>query len=213
MSQINQPSTRSSSPSESSQGARPVSAVTLRAPPPVEARQQFDAAMQRAQDDDDRTEPKRPTGNAGETRKPRGDDNDVDPRDTLGALGALTPFTHLPNGQLVPGAVAGGEALLGGAAAQIPVPTSRAGLGAETLAGQTIGGTRQFSMNIVAEQAALTLRMTQAGPAHWHLRLATDAATRQQLAPHVERLRDRLRERQGQGQHTADFDLEDDGTA
>ena len=63
---------------------------------------------------------------------------------------------------------------------------------------------------IKISQSALTLRMTQASPTHWHLRLGADAATRQQLSPHVERLRERLRQRQNGGGHTADFDLEDD---
>ncbi len=40
-------------------------------------------------------------------------------------------------------------------------------------------------------------------------RHAFDAAL--QLAPHVERLRDRLRQRQGR--HSADFELEDEGGA
>ena len=43
------------------------------------------------------------------------------------------------------------------------------------------------------------------------LDLGADATTRQQLAPHVERLRDRLRQRQGR--HSADFELEDEGGA
>ena len=86
---------------------------------------------------------------------------------------------------------------------------NQAGLSAESMPGQTISGARQYNLNLAGEQAALHLRMTQASATHWQLRLSADAATRQQLGPHVERLRERLRERQ-QGQHTADFDLEDD---
>ena len=36
---------------------------------------------------------------------------------------------------------------------------------------------------IKISQSALTLRMTQASPTHWYLRLGADAATRQQLSP------------------------------
>ena len=209
MSQVNQPANRPADSAESS--LRPSSSASARAAPPVQARQQFDAALQRAHDfDEDRPEPRRNTDNATPVRKPRDTETETEARDAFGALGTLNPFTGLQSVQAVPGAVAGAEGLMGGAAMQVPVPASHAGLSAESMPGQAIGGARQYSMNLAGEQAALTLRMTQSSATHWQLRLGADAVTRQQLGPHVERLRDRLRERQGEGQHTADFDLEDD---
>lgn len=45
-----------------------------------------------------------------------------------------------------------------------------------------------------AEAATLALRLAESGNGQWQMRLGTDATTRQQLTPHLERLRDRLRE-------------------
>lgn len=206
MSQVDQPSSRPTNQSETC--VRPSASVTASATPPVQARQQFDAALQRAQDyDEDRPDP-RPTSGPSQARKPRDNDDDTEVRDAFGALGPLNPFANLQNG-LQPGAVPGAQAMMGGAATPMPTPGNQAGLSAESMPGQTIGGARQYNLNLAGEQAALHLRMTQASATHWQLRLSADAATRQQLGPHVERLRERLRERQ-QGQHTADFDLEDD---
>ena len=214
MSQLNPSTSRPANPSEPSNGARAAASASTRAAPPVQARQQFDAAMQRAQDfDEDRPEPRRPSDAPTSTRKPRNGDTESDPRDALGALGTLNPFANLQSGQLVPGAIAGAEGLLGNAAAQVPVPASHTGLSAESLPSHAMGGARQYNLNLAGENAAaMTLRMTQAGASHWQLRLSADSTTRQQLGPHVDRLRDRLRERQGQGQHTADFDLEYDNS-
>lgn len=212
MSQINQSAQRPTSTEPAP--ARAQAAASARAAPPVQARQQFDAAMQRAQtpDDERRPEPRRPAHAPADPRKPR--DTDTEARDALGALGTLNPFAGLQQGPLPAGMVAGAEALVGATPQQVPLPPSHAGLSAESLPGQNIGGTRQFNLSLPGEQAAaLSLRMTQTGASHWQLRLSADAATRQQLGPHVERLRDRLRQRQGQGQHTADFELEDDGGA
>lgn len=207
MSQVDQPSSRPTNSSETC--VRPSASARASAAPPVQARQQFDAALQRAQSyDEDRPEP-RPANGPSQTRKPRDSEDDTEAREAFGALGPLNPFASLQNGQLQPGALAGAEAMLGGAATHMPVPTSHAGLSAESMPGQTIGGARHYNLNLAGEQAALHLRMTQASATHWQLRLSADAATRQQLGPHVERLRERLRERQP-GQHTADFDLEDD---
>lgn len=209
MSQVNQPTTRPAESAETS--ARTSATASARAAPPVQARQQFDAALDRAQHfEEERPEPRQRTDRPSEVRKPRDTETEADHHDAFGALSPLNPFANLQTAQLVPGTVAGAEGLMGGAHAQIPVPTSQAGLSAESLSNHAIGGTRQYNLNLAGEQAAMTLRMTQASANHWQLRLAADATTRQQLGPHVDRLRDRLRERQGQGQHTADFDLEDD---
>ena len=209
MSQVNQPTHRPAETSESN--ARPSTSATLRAAPPVQARQQFDAALQRAQDfDEERPEPSNRSDGPAQARKPRDTETDPEQRDAYGPLGTLNPLASLQNGQLVPGAMAGAEGLAGSAHVQVPVPTSHTGLSAESLSSHAIGGTRQYNLNLAGEQASMTLRMTQASATHWQLRLGADATTRQQLGPHVERLRDRLRDRQGEGQHTADFDLEDD---
>ena len=108
--------------------------------------------------------------------------------------------------------VGAAEALAGAAPQQLPLPASHTGLSAQSLPGQaTIGGPRQFNLSLPADAATMSLRLIQAGATHWQLRLGADATTRQQLAPHVERLRDRLRQRQGR--HSADFELEDEGGA
>ena len=57
-----------------------------------------------------------------------------------------------------------------------------------------------------AEAATLALRLAQTGAGQWQLRLGGDASTRQQLAPHLERLRDRLRERSRGGMEDIGFD-------
>ena len=211
MSQVDQPATRPA-PTDASHSCRaPSSAASARAAPPVQARQQFDAALQRAheRDDEPRPEPRGAPRGPADTRPPRRVDTESEPRDPFGPVAPLAPFAGLQHG-LPPAALAGADALLGGAPLQVPVSPSHAGFGAEAQAGQTIGGARQYSLNLPGDQsaAALSLRLTQAGPQHWHLRLGADAATRQQLAPHVERLRDRLRQRQGS--HTADFELDDE---
>ena len=72
MSQLNPSTSRPANPSEPSNGARAAASASTRAAPPVQARQQFDAAMQRAQDfDEDRPEPRRPSDAPTSTRKPR----------------------------------------------------------------------------------------------------------------------------------------------
>ena len=72
MSQLNPSTSRPANPSEPSNGARAAASASTRAAPPVQARQQFDAAMQRAQDfDEDRPEPRRPSD--APTRKLLGD--------------------------------------------------------------------------------------------------------------------------------------------
>jgi hypothetical protein len=57
-----------------------------------------------------------------------------------------------------------------------------------------------------AEAATLALRLAQTGAGQWQLRVGGDASTRQQLAPHLERLRDRLRERSTGGLEDIGFD-------
>ena len=212
MSQVNQPSPAPAG-SEASHTCR-APAASARAAPPVQTRQQFDVALERAQEGDDEPgpEPRQPAQGAADARRPRSADPDTEQHDGFGALVPLNPFAGLSPGTLPAGAVAGADALPGAAPTQVPLPPSPAGLGAQSQPGQTIGGARQYSLNLPGDPnaAALSLRLTQASPTHWQLRLSADAATRQQLAPHVERLRDRLRQRQGR--HSADFELEDDGT-
>ncbi|QTD45507.1 hypothetical protein [Ottowia testudinis] len=213
MSQVNQTPSRPAS-SEPGPICRAPAGASARAAPPVQARDAFDAALERAThepDDDPRpSSDARPAQTHASTRKPRHGDNESERDDAFGPPSALNPFAGLPTGPLPTAAVAVAEALPGAAPQQMPLPTSGTRLSAESLPGQTaIGGPRQFNLSLPADAAALSLRLTQTGATHWQLRLGADAATRQQLAPHVERLRDRLRQRQGK--HTADFDLEDDG--
>ncbi|MDO5288694.1 MAG: hypothetical protein Q4F13_03565 [Pseudomonadota bacterium] len=212
MSQANTTSTRSASAEPSGICRAPASA---RAAPPMQTRYAFDAAMQRAasyeQPDDERrpiADARAPQGPAN-TRKPRHTDSEAETDDKLGALSSPNPFAAQTPAHPAAGALAGVHALPGAVMQHMPLPAGHGGLSAESLPGQTaIGGTRQLNLSLPADTAVLNLRLTQANPTHWQLRLGTDAATRQQLAPHVERLRDRLRQRQGN--HTADFDLEDE---
>ena len=218
MSQVNHPSPAPASSEASHTCRAPAPAATsARAAPPVQARQQFDAALERAQDFDDEppgAEIRQPAQGSTAARRPHGTDNDADPeqRDAFGLPGPIHPL-GLPAGPLPAGAVAVADALPGAAPMQVPVSPSPAGLGAQSQPGQTIGGARQYSLSLPGEPNAaalsLSLSLTQASPTHWPLPLPPAAPPRQQLAPHVERLRDRLR----QGRHSADFELEDDAGA
>ena len=214
MSQVNQqPPARPASEPDASPLCR-APAASSRAAASSQARYDFNAALHRAQDQDD--DPPRPDPHATPAparpiaRDPRDTGADHEPQhDPF----ALNPFVALTGGPLPAATLAGAEALAGALPTQLPVPQTQTGLSAQSLHGHAIGGTRQFNLGLppTDQSAALSLRLTQAGATHWQLRLSADAATRQQLAPHVERLRDRLRQRQGQ--HTADFELEDDGGA
>ena len=213
MSQVNQPAPRPSS-TEPSASSRAPTAHT-RAAPPAQAHSAFNAALQRAQDYDDPNaeQQRRPSSTqpGASTRPRRNDEADAEHGDALGQLGPLNPFAAL-GGQQPAGAIAHAEALPGAMPQQLPMPGGQTGLSAQSQAGQSIAGARQFNLQLPTDAAAaLSLRLTQAGANHWQLRLSADTATRQQLAPHVERLRDRLRDRQGQ--HSADFDFDDDGAA
>ena len=216
MSQVNQASTRPGNP-EPEPICRAPAGASARAAPPVQARHAFDAALQRAaHEPGDEPHPhdadaRAPQG-AAATRKPRRADGEAEPGDAFGPLNPLNPFAGLPAGHLPAGAAAGAEALAGAAPQPMPLPASHTGLSAQSLPGQAaIGGPRQFNLSLPADAATMSLRLIQAGATHWQLRLGADATTRQQLAPHVERLRDRLRQRQGR--HSADFELEDEGGA
>ena len=111
----------------------------------------------------------------------------------------------------------GGSESLGSVAGHAPpslstgMPPDSVPLSAQT-ATSTIG--QQLRMRVPlggADAAALALRLTQAGAGQWQLRVGTDAQTRQQLTPHVERLRQRLRQH-SHGQMD-DFGFDDDATA
>ena len=217
MAQVNSSSTPRPADAEHDFSGRAPASGAFRAPPSAQSRYDFDAALSRAGGEGDPAgvEPEHGLDSASAARPQRparsesDKDTDAEAHDPFGAPNPLMAL----GGQLPPGAQPGMAMMMAGAAPQpLPTPMSQNGLSAESRPGQSILGARQFSLSLPGEQAqsALTLRLTQASPTHWHLRLGADAATRQQLSPHVERLRERLRQRQNGGGHTADFDLEDD---
>ena len=217
MAQVNSSSTPRPADAEHDFSCRAPASGAFRAPPSSQARYDFDAALSRAGNSEDHAaaEPDHGLDGASAARPQRPSrsesDKETDPN-AQDPFGAPNPLMTL-GGQLPVVPQAGVLMMAGAMPQQLPTPMSQNGLSAESRPGQSILGARQFSLSLPGEQAgsALTLRMTQASPTHWQLRLGADAATRQQLSPHVERLRERLRQRQGGSGHTADFDLEDDG--
>ncbi|RRD58218.1 hypothetical protein EII20_03065 [Comamonadaceae bacterium OH2545_COT-014] len=76
---------------------------------------------------------------------------------------------------------------------------------------QANAAARQWQLNLPvagAANPALGVRLTQSQAGHWQLRLQADAALRQQLEPHVDRLRHQLR--QQRGQQFSDLGFEDE---
>lgn len=155
--------------------------VPVNSPAP-QARRDFDAALRRA----DRREPEREPKEEKE-EAPSG----------AGALGVLMPLPAAASAAWA-GATetlggAGTTALPGGAPGSLPdaVPMA-AHTGAQISAGQ------QWRVNVPVDgqtPTSLGMRLVNTGTGHWQLKLATDAQTRQQLAPHLDRLRDKLRQR------------------
>jgi len=77
-----------------------------------------------------------------------------------------------------------------------------------------IGNERQWRMNIPLDhqaKATLAMRVVHTNTGHWQMRLATDQRTRQQLTPHLDRLRDTLQQR-SQGQ-LSDVGFDEDTSA
>ena len=184
--------------------SRPVY-TALTAPP--QARRDFDAALRRATDSDNEASSTEDTKEAKET-----DGESKEETQNLPAYGALS---HWAGGQQL-GILTRSESL-GSVAGHAPpslstgMPPDSVPLSAQT-ATSTIG--QQLRMRVPlggADAAALALRLTQAGAGQWQLRVGTDAQTRQQLTPHIERLRQRLRQH-SQGQMD-DFGFDDDTTA
>lgn len=152
---------------------------------PVQMRHDFDAAMRRAdsrESDDEDDKPEAEEANAG-----------------LSALGQLV---SIPSGSA--GALAGpSQSLGGGAPAALPGTHGGALPDAVPLAGGHAGMNavgQQFRVSVPVEgtsAASLGMRLVHTGAGHWQMRLASDTLTRQQLAPHLDKLRDKLRERSG----------------
>lgn len=184
--------------------SRPVY-TTLAAPP--QARRDFDAALRRAKDSDNEASA---TDDTKETKETDGENKEE--TENLPAYGAPS---HWAGGQQT--GMVGDSESLGSVAGHAPpslstgMPPDFVPLSAQT-ATSTIG--QQLRMRVPlggADAAALALRLTQAGAGQWQLRVGTDAQTRQQLTPHVERLRQRLRQH-SHGQMD-DFGFDDDATA
>lgn len=158
-----------------------------RAQVPVQVRRDFDAAIRRA----------------GEPSSDDADDGEASEQ-TL-ATGGLPPPGFLPC--LPPlggggGQILGGDLDLLGSHASIALPASDPNPLPDAIPtamqGSAVGGAQSLRIQVPlggAEAATLALRLAQTGAGQWQLRMAGDACTRQQLAPHLERLRDRLRER------------------
>ena len=153
---------------------------------PQQTRRDFDAAIRRA-------------GERSDTRLK--DQDDPEPKDLShteapppGLWGQLPPLTG-PTGS-----AGEGSAFMGGSAA-LAAPSQPTGLLPDSLpmaphaAAPGVGTPLRLQVPLGgAEAATLALRLAQSGNGQWQLRMGTDATTRQQLTPHLERLRDRLRE-------------------
>jgi len=115
--------------------------------------------------------------------------------------GTIAPMPHLLP---TPVAASAAEALQGNAnTSTTPTPTT-ALPDAVPLTGpqHAIGNERQWRMNIPLDnqaKATLAMRLVHTSTGHWQMRLATDQRTRQQLTPHLDRLRDTLQQH-SQGQ-------------
>lgn len=184
--------------------SRPVY-TALTAPP--QARRDFDAALRRASDSDNEASSTEDTKEAKET-----DGESKEETQNLPAYGALS---HWAGGQQA-GMLAGSDSLGGVAGHAMPSPSSGMPPDSVPLSAQTATSTigQQLRMRVPlggVDAATLALRLTQGGAGQWQLRVGTDAQTRQQLTPHVERLRQRLRQH-SQGQMD-DFGFDDDATA
>ncbi|MFT4195433.1 hypothetical protein [Ottowia sp.] len=148
--------------------------------PSPQARQDFDAALRRAGRRSDESDEAR-----------QGDEPD---QAAQSALGALLPGTGTPAGTL-----AATENLAGAAPGAHPgVPTGALPDAVPMAANRTqIGAGQQWRVSVPLDaqsNAALAMRLVNTGAGHWQMRLAADTQTRQQLAPHLDRLRDKLRQ-------------------
>ena len=153
---------------------------------PPQARRDFDAAIRRA-------------GERSDSRLK--DQDDPEPNDLShteapppGLWGQLPPLTGHT------GSAGESSTLMGGSAA-LTAPAQPTGLLPDSLpmaphaAAPGVGTPLRLQVPLGgAEAATLALRLAQSGNGQWQLRMGTDATTRQQLNPHLERLRDRLRE-------------------
>jgi hypothetical protein len=170
-----------------------VAAPQRRPSAPLQAQRDFDAALRRI-----------------DARSPSDDEAPEEERPDAAALAA---FGALPLAQGT-AALAGGGALLGAGAAAAQPAAPGAGALPEAVAHAAPGlagaAGQQFRLSVPVEGAqptALALRLVNTGPGHWQLRLNADTPTRQQLAPHLERLRDKLRQR---GARLDDLGFDDD---
>ena len=153
---------------------------------PQQARRDFDAAIRRA-------------GERSDSRLK--DQDDPEPKDNPhtealppGLWGQLPPLTAHT------GSAGEGGALMGGGAA-LTAPSQPTGLLPDSLpaaphaAAPGVGTPLRLQVPLGgAEAATLALRLAHSSNGQWQLRMGTDGTTRQQLTPHLERLRDRLRE-------------------
>ena len=158
-----------------------------RAPVPVQARREFDAAIRRAGEE------------------PSDDTDEGQTSEQTPATGGLPPsglLPYLPSLGGSGGQTLGGDPGLLGSRASIALPASDSSRLPDAMPTAMLGGSGGVAQSLRiqvplggAEATTLALRLAQSGAGQWQLRMAGDASTRQQLAPHLERLRDRLRER------------------
>ncbi len=170
---------------------------------PAQTRRDFDAALRRA-----------------DTRAPqpeRRHDEHADDPAPEGLAGALMPAPAA----LGAAALGGDVAPLSGAArlalAEAPPASTAEAMPTSTGAGvERLSASQQWRLSVPVDPAAgsaLALRLVNTGMGHWQLRLSTDNHTRQQLSPHLERLRDRLRQHSGGRFDALGFEDEQEPTA
>jgi hypothetical protein len=170
--------------------------TTPRALVPAQARRDFDAAIRRVSEQDGNE-----TDDA-ETPEQTPVDTGLLPP---GLLPYLSPGHSAQTVVSAPGELGGRPAIAMPTLSTSPLPDA---LPTATLASATgVGPSLRLQVPLGgAEAATLALRLAQTGAGQWQLRVGGDASTRQQLAPHLERLRDRLRERSAGGLEDLGFD-------
>lgn len=189
MSQINQSPSRIAADPEPVRGGYHAKSATALSHPPPQARREFDAALHRA------------GRHGGSDDEPHAAEEDHHKADGAGnPLAALLPMPASPAASAspaeadAPGASAAAAALLAQPTGALPdaVPT----LAGQQQAGVSAGQQWRVSVPLDAQSnTAIGMRLLNTGAGHWQLRLATDTQTRQQLAPHIDRLRSKLRHR------------------
>jgi hypothetical protein len=157
-----------------------------------QVRRDFDAALRRAGQHE--------TDSEGTDQPDQLDQSEQTRANSLTALGAVVPMP--------PGTAAKQMSFadgMPGGVAMTALPNTPCGTLPDAVpmnagAMSTNAADQQWRVNIPVNDpssSALAMRLVNVGAGHWQVRLAADGPTRLQLTPHLDRLRDKLRQRSG----------------